>query len=195
MDNTIPHLQYRRVAFFSQILISPISILEVDEGDRVVHVNLTHDLVEKSPDISLKQPVSRRMEAEYSEHFNLPIYWGGGDVWGGAITPKMLAKSSVNEEESLKYMDDKSDEAHLRSTEEVIGYHVKSTDGSIGHIEDFHVDPDNWQIRLVIVDTKKWLPGKKVMIAPKRINDIHWADSTVFVHMTKEAIQDSPELR
>ena len=177
-----------------RILISPISILELNADTAVVSVNLTADLVEKSPDISLKQPVSRRLEAEYSDHFDLPVYWHGGELWGGMVNPTMLVKSAVDEEEIRKSLDAKSDEAHLRSVAEVIGYHIKATDGYIGHIEDLYFEPDSWQISQVIVDTRNLLHGKKVTIAPSRIDDIHWSDSTIFVDMTKEAIKSSPLL-
>jgi hypothetical protein len=44
----------------------------------------------------------------------------------------------------------------------------------IGHIEDFLVDSDNWRIRYVVVDTKNWWPGKKVLVAPPSFTDINW---------------------
>ena len=176
-----------------RILISPISILDVDESNHVIHVNLAPDLIENSPDISLKRPVSRRIEAEYSKHYSLPIYWGGVDLWGGVVNPQMLFKSAVNEKQVKQILDETGDEAHLRSVNEVIGYHIQAVDGVIGHIEDFVIDSKSWQITRVIVDTKKWLPGKKVTLSPSQIDDVNWLDSKISVKMTKEELKESPE--
>jgi hypothetical protein len=60
-------------------------------------------------------------------------------------------------------------------------------------VEDFIVITDDWIIRYIIVDTKNWLPGKKVILSPEWIEDISWADSSVTISMTKAAIEESPE--
>lgn len=45
-------------------------------------------------------------------------------------------------------------------------YHLHATDGEIGHVEDFMVDDENWAIRFLVVATRNWLPGKKVIYHP-----------------------------
>ncbi|MBN1685673.1 MAG: hypothetical protein JW852_03415 [Spirochaetales bacterium] len=176
------------------VLISPLSITSVDEEQSMVSVNLTRQAVAQSPDASLKQPVSRRFEIEYSKYYEIPIYWAGSGLWGGAMNPAVFAKSVLPPEEEKKALQGNNDESHLRSVNEVAGYRVKAEDGSIGHIEDFLIDSETWAIHHVAVDTRKWLRGKIVTIAPARIDDIVWTESTVYIRMTKEAIQESPEL-
>ena len=58
-----------------------------------------------------------------------------------------------------------SGDSHLRSTGEVNHYHVEATDGAIGHIDDFLID-DDWRIRFLVIDTRNWWPGRKVIVAP-----------------------------
>jgi hypothetical protein len=58
------------------------------------------------------------------------------------------------------------EKSHLRSVKEVIGYHIQATDGDIGHVEDFVVDDEVWALRYVVVDTRNWLPGRKVLWYP-----------------------------
>jgi hypothetical protein len=82
---------------------------------------------------------------------------------------------------------------HLRSTHDVSGHHIQATDGEIGHVEDFFVDDDTWAIRYLIVDTRNWWPGKKVLISPRWIERVSWRESKVFVNLTREAIKQSPE--
>jgi len=58
----------------------------------------------------------------------------------------------------------------------VSGHHVEASDGEIGHVEDFLVDDRTWAIRYLIVDTRDWLPGKKVLISPKWIKRVSWSE-------------------
>lgn len=84
-------------------------------------------------------------------------------------------------------------DTHLRSTREVTGYHIKATDGEIGHLEDFLFDDETWEIRYAIVDTKNWWPGKKVLLRPKWIERVSWDDREIYVNMSRELIQKSPK--
>ncbi len=178
------------------ILISPLSIQSIDDDQSTVFVNLTQQGVAESPDASLKQPVSRRFEIEYSKYFQIPIYWAGSGLWGGAMSPAVFAKTALPPEEEEKALEEgDTDESHLRSVNEVIGYHIKADDGSIGHIEDFIIDRETWGVQHVAVDTRNWLPGKVVTVAPARIDDIIWTESNVYIHMTKDEIKESPELK
>jgi PRC-barrel domain len=61
-------------------------------------------------------------------------------------------------------------------------------DGEIGHIEDFVVDDETWVIRYLVVDTKNWLPGKRVLI-----DRISWEESKVFLTLTLDKIREAPE--
>jgi hypothetical protein len=82
---------------------------------------------------------------------------------------------------------------HLRSAAHVTGYHIEATDGEIGHVEDFIIDDETWEIRYIVVDTRNWLPGKKVLIAPRWIDRVSWNDSKVYVSLSREAIGNAPE--
>jgi hypothetical protein len=84
-------------------------------------------------------------------------------------------------------------EHHLRSTREVIGYHIQARDGEIGHVEDFIADDQTWAIQYMVVDTRNWLPGRKVLIAPAWIEKVDWLERLVHVDLLRETIQNSPE--
>ena len=81
----------------------------------------------------------------------------------------------------------------LRSLEEVKGYHIQATDGKIGHVEDFIVDDESWEVRYLVVDTRKWLHGKQVLLSPKWIKEINWLESNVHVDLSREAVRNSPQ--
>jgi hypothetical protein len=82
---------------------------------------------------------------------------------------------------------------HLRSTKEVIGYHIQAVDGEIGHVEDLIVDDEEWFLRYLVVDTRNWLPGKAVLVAPGWAKRVDWVKRKVHVDLPQEAIRDSPE--
>jgi hypothetical protein len=76
--------------------------------------------------------------------------------------------------------------------EEVTGYHIQATDDEIGHVEDFLVDDHSWTIRYLAVDTRNWLPGKKVLVSPDWAETIDWGQSKVMVKLTRDQIKNSP---
>ena len=81
----------------------------------------------------------------------------------------------------------------MRSIDEVTGYYMQAPDGEVGYLDDFIVDDKNWTIRYIVLDTRKWLPGKKVLISPQWINRISWSDGKVFLDLDRESIKESPE--
>jgi hypothetical protein len=68
-----------------------------------------------------------------------------------------------------------------------------ANDGEIGHVDDFLVDDENWTIRYVVVDTRNWWPGKKVLISPEWIRSVSWTDSRVYVDLSRDTIKNGPE--
>jgi hypothetical protein len=81
---------------------------------------------------------------------------------------------------------------HLRSVEVVTGYHIHARDGEIGHVDDFVIDNADWAIPLLIVDTKNWWPGKKVLIPTGTVRDIVWDDRLVYLTLSRSQIKDGP---
>lgn len=89
--------------------------------------------------------------------------------------------------------EEKGWDPHLRSTREVTGYHIQATDGGLGHIEDFIIDEQTWAIRYLIVDTRNWLPGRKILLSPQWIDRVSWSESKVFVNLPRETIKQAPD--
>jgi len=82
---------------------------------------------------------------------------------------------------------------NLRSIHDVSSRNIQATDGEIGHVEDFIFDDKMWAIRYLIIDTRNWWPGKKVLISPEWIEHVSWSESKVFINLTRGAIKQSPE--
>jgi hypothetical protein len=173
-----------------KVLISPISLGEPDWLQRRFSVNLTKEQIENSPPLDEHAPVSRRYEKRYFGYYYWPYYWTGGDIWGAAPYPPAVP---VEYPEELEEEEKDPEKSHLRSVKEVTGYDIQATDGRIGHVEDFIVDDETWTIRYMVVDTRKWLPGRKVLVSPEWIERIAWGENTVSVDLSTEEIKQSPE--
>lgn len=167
------------------VLLSPHAFGSFYKDGDYLLVDLTRQQIEKSPGIESHQPVSRQFEEEYFRYYGWSSYWGVG---GFPMMPQPLP--NVDDQEMLS---SKNDDPHLRSTQEVIGYHIQTEDGEIGHVSDFVIEDQNWNIHSVIVKTGHWYSGKEIAIAPRHIKRISYEDSTVFVDLTKAAIQDAPD--
>ena len=55
----------------------------------------------------------------------------------------------------------------LQSVKHLTGYLVKATDGDIGTVNQFFFSSETWIIRYIVIDTRNWLPGKKVPVSPE----------------------------
>ena len=50
----------------------------------------------------------------------------------------------------------------------------------------------DWRIHYLVVDTKNWWPGKKVLISPRSVGQIDWKDRLVNVNVDRQKVKDSP---
>jgi hypothetical protein len=74
----------------------------------------------------------------------------------------------------------------------VRGYDIQGTDEAIGHVEDFIVDDETWEVRYLVIDTSNWWFGKKVLVAPQWASRISWEKKVVYVEMSRDSIKNSP---
>ena len=176
------------------VLISPHALGRLYQGGRVLVVNLTRAQIENSPSIETHKPVSRQYEEEYHRYYGWPYYWMGDGLWGMSGFPILSegAQPFQGERRTDAPAKRKSVDAHLRSAQAITGYEIQAIDEAIGHVADFVMDDKSWAIRHVVVDTRHWLSGKRVLISPSQINRISWDESKVYVDLTKEAVLGSP---
>ena len=82
---------------------------------------------------------------------------------------------------------------HLRSSKEIIGYEIMTTDGPLGSVGNFIFADTSWAIRYMSIDTRKWLSVKHILPAPEWIESVSCSEHKVFVNVTQQAVEDSPE--
>jgi hypothetical protein len=176
------------------VLLSPHILSTPDEKHKILPVSLTREQVRNSPSPETDRPVSRQFEEDYYKYFGWPYYWAGPYLWGPSpfpVLPSSPLEGAVLPNERKGPEPAKGD-PHLRSTDEVMGYHVHAQNGEIGHVEDFLYDDKDWAIRYLVVDTRNWWPGKRVLIPPSWIGEIRWEDRMVDADVTREDIRQAP---
>lgn len=175
-----------------KLLITPVSISEINWLDEEMHLSLTREQVRRSPEIDFARPISRNIEAAFLDYYGYSYYWGGPHLWGLAERPEDLA--ALRElPPSTSISQSNAGGTHTRSATEITGYHLVAADGEIGHVEDFIVEDESWATRYLLVNTRNWLPGKSVVISPQWIERIDWAAARVYVKLTREAVRNCPE--
>ena len=157
-----------------QVLISPYALGAVNQDDQNIDIELTKKRIEESPSLESDKPVSRQFEESHFGYYGLTAYWNNLDRMG-----------SVPGKENW--------DPNLLSTNAVMGHHVQAADEEIGHVEDFIIDDQTWAIRYLVINTRNWLPGKKILVAPQWIERVSWTEAKVFVNLACEMIKNAPE--
>lgn len=177
-----------------KVLIPHAALGVIDWTSHTFQVNLTMEQVRNSPDFESEKTVSRQHEIKLFQYYAFPFYWEDGFYIQGTgmipILPNLKKKTVTEENESALQL---NEDPHLRSTKKVKGYYIHATDGEIGHVQDYIVDDEKWNLSFLIVDTNNWLPGRNVLISPRWINRIDWDESMVYVNLSRESIKNSPE--
>jgi len=165
------------------VLILPSMVTAIDEDNKSVDVGLTRQQIENSPDADTSLPISRHYENDYYGHYGLNPYWMDDPL------PEDIPEISPAPAEQQPR---EPDQPHLRSSSAVTDYRIHAQDGEIGHVEDFILDDMDWSIRYLEANTRNWLPGKHVLIAPIWIHSIDWREKEVVVNLNRAAIESAP---
>lgn len=185
----------------NKVLLDSKYLTDVSPANRSLQVSIGKEDIENAPSVEEHHPVSE----QYNNAFLYTTF--GHDTllfpgYAGLIMPQTLI------ERSFDSLDDQSSQAqettvseadyadrHLRSANELLGYTVSATDGTLGPLIDLVINMSRRTITLMALDTSKWLPDRTVVIIPQSIDNISWPDRKLFVTMNKETIEQSPRLQ
>lgn len=84
----------------------------------------------------------------------------------------------------------------LRSTNELIGYHLRAEDGPFGKVDDFLFDDRKWALRYLVADTGDWLGKRRFLLSPQLLRDpdLGKHHSGFPILATKAQIEASPPI-
>ena len=182
-----------------KVLIHPSAISRADLEQQRFLVSLTKAQVEKSPELAEDQPVSQQMENQLYTYYGWDPLWSGpylsetpGAIAWPYMAPPYFGLGLGAGEAHGKRASLHGSDPHVRSVNEVTGYHIHAVDGEIGHVENFMIDDADWSIHYFIVDTRNWWPGKRVLISPLAVKSIDWFDRHVELDVSREQVKSSP---
>lgn len=174
-----------------EVLVSPISVTEIEWDKKTIHVSLTRPKIEGAPDIDTKKPISRRIESDFNRFYRFPMYWFGTNLWGNMLEPRALGRAlnDGHEEET------EEEALHLRSVREVLGYQVQGKEKRIGRLYDFVLDDRSWALPYIIVDIGTLFQGKKKLIQSDWIGTVSWDDKAVCLEFDRDRVESEPNIR
>lgn len=74
------------------------------------------------------------------------------------------------------------------------GFEIQAKDGSLGIVSDFLFDDSTWKVRWMVVDTGRWLTGRKVLIHPAAVVSAEYGTRELTVALSKAQVEDSPDI-
>jgi uncharacterized protein YrrD len=191
-----------------KVLIAPHAMSQPDIETEAVPVSLTGEQIEASPGIDAQKPITQEYEEALHTYYNWPFYWTDsgylGGFAGGVTLPSPLAPAALSGVAAEGAMqapanaEEKADslppaDRHLQSVNEVRGWTIEASDGELGHVEDVLVGTtDGWTIRQIVIDTRNWLPGRKVLVAPNWISYVDWKERKITVKLDQKTIEEAP---
>lgn len=179
-----------------RVLISPLGVAKAEWEKHAIHLHLTREQIEASPDVDTDKPVFRQMEARYFDYYGWPYYWTEIGIWGIDPRSPMIIPDQPAFQEALAEKDKSSSgNPHLRSCREVSGYAVDAEDSRFGHVDDFLFEEGTWVIRYLLVEAKGFFPSAPLLVAPKWVRRIDWISRSVQVDLSIKAIRESPKLK
>lgn len=82
----------------------------------------------------------------------------------------------------------------LYSVNDLTNYEISATDGNIGKVRGFYFDTESFEIHYLVVDTRRWLPGRTVLISPVEVGRPDMNEKQLPVNLSKEQIRNSPAI-
>jgi hypothetical protein len=82
----------------------------------------------------------------------------------------------------------------LHSFNHIRGHAIHASDGEIGSLHDLYFDDQSTAIRYLVVDTGRWLPGRRVLLAPAAVGGVDTRDEGIITGLTRQQVEESPDV-
>lgn len=82
----------------------------------------------------------------------------------------------------------------LRNMTSLLGTPILAKDGEIGQLHDVLFDDQSWVVRYFVVETGKWLSGRRVLLSPFSFPEPKWGKRVLPVNLMSEEIRRSPDV-
>lgn len=140
-----------------RVLIAPEPLGRAEWDEPVFPVALTKEQMRNCPGVDTALPITREKETVLRSYYGWPTYFETGYV---PPSPPAEPRPPAD--------------PHLFSSNKTTGYQLESRDGDLGHVADMLIDEITWAVAYLLVDTRRWLPGRHVLLAPEWVTEVDW---------------------
>lgn len=82
----------------------------------------------------------------------------------------------------------------LQATKGLNGFHLETTDGRVGSVDNMYFDDEDWTIRYLVVSTGSWLSGRSVLISPHSLGKPDRVRKAIPTSLSRGQIKSAPGL-
>jgi len=80
----------------------------------------------------------------------------------------------------------------LHKANDLHGDALHAEDGEVGSVVDLYFDDENWDVRYLLVNARRWIPGREYLVSPIAIDREHPLEGDIRVDLTREQISRCP---
>lgn len=82
----------------------------------------------------------------------------------------------------------------LHKVKDLQGDSILAADGEVGSVDDLYFDDEGWDIRYLVVNARRWIPGRKYLVSPIAIDRDQplTLGGDIRVELTREEISRCP---
>jgi hypothetical protein len=184
------YLVLRHGSLGRDILVSPQISGQIRWPERRIVLRLFDEEIEAAPSVDPDQRITRGQEKSCNEYFFLPDYWVGEDLWGEEKSPTELRTGLRSAQSNSRT--DGDEKSYLLSGSEMKEYSLQCPQGTIGGVEDFLWNLDNFAIRFLMIDVGGFLSPKKTLLSPLWVTSVNRGEQELGVELPKDAIENAP---
>ena len=83
----------------------------------------------------------------------------------------------------------------LHKIKDLQGDAIHAEDGEVGSVDDLYFDDGGWDVRFLLVNTRRWIPGRKYLVSPIAIDrERPLEGGDIRVELTRDQIAMCPTL-
>jgi hypothetical protein len=188
-----------RWPFGRRVLICPEELGAHDKESKVLCLALTRAQLGQCPDAHMHKPLSLLRREEESTSRAWLTLWPWYAPAGACPVPLLALPPMDDALEEYGWggehpsMDSCEGDVSLRSMREVIGYRVQATDEDAGRVEDFLVCDNHWFVEYLLVETRSWWRGRKVVLEPEWIREFSCGEAKVYLKLARGGVEGVPQ--
>src|SRR5688572_13113811 len=81
----------------------------------------------------------------------------------------------------------------LHKVKDLQGDAILAEDEEVGSVDDLYFDETDWDVRYLVVNARRWVPGRKYLVSPVAIDRLRPLDEgDIRIDLTREELRKCP---